>query len=845
MKFGFIAHPTTRAELEMLSVYRDLQDLELAKLVDFISEKDNEGKPNIDLLHFSRIQSLAGGEAQGKVTYIPLLAEEIIDRQEEALRMIIDAAKDLEAWGAEVIGLGAYTAVIGGRGVQVQAEMQRAVITTGNSFTTFTSLKTLELIFAKLNLELAEETVILVGFPGSIILALAYLLAPKVKKLVLVGRKESKYFLDLLEDLHQKNPTLELECCNEMTMAMQKGRVVMTATSTGNIIEQSWLKPGTVVIDIAEPKDMIPANEERSDILIVDGGRCSLHKGVQIEGMLGKFIQTGFYGCVAETLLLALEGRKESFSLGRQLPPEKVLEIGEIGAKHGFEVQSLTSWRKPVDDTFLVKFKKYLYQSSSDPFKYLSLMEDAGQAGTEEIYRRYSTYVNPIFGTVSKMGQFERKFTAAQGITLHSADGDAYYDFVGGYGAVNIGHNHPRLLEGIQRYFELCPPGLLQVVPGVYASALAENLALIAPGDLEMVFFCNSGTEAVEGALKLARIYTGRQAYVSAKNSFHGKSFGSLSVTAREKYQKYFRPLLPECRHVEYGSLPELEAALAAEDVAAVILEPIQGEGGVIVPPPGYLKGAQELCRRYGALLIADEVQTGFGRTGKMFACEHEGVAPDIMTVAKSLGGGLVPIGAYLTTRRIWEESYGNQEKYLLHTSTFGGNNFACAVGLLAIETIFRENLMENARSVGDYLRVGLRSVAEKFPFVKEVRGRGLMLGIEFARGMERGLDALIDTWMNSASPELFNYIDNVLLCDLKNRFHDLLDDLMVNIEQGISDNFATKVASTLLNDSRILTIVTLNNPRVMRIQPPLVITREIADYFIDSFDAACKKLAR
>lgn len=845
MKFGFIAHPTTQAELEMLSVYQDLQDLELAKLVDFIGEKTDEEKKNIDLLHFSRIQSPAGGEAQGKITYIPLLPAEIIDRQEEALQMIVDAARDLEAWGAEVIGLGAYTAVIGGRGVQVQAELKKATITTGNSFTTYTSLKTLELVLDHLHLQLAGQTVILVGFPGSIILALAYLLAPRVKKLVLVGRKESKYFADLLADLHQKNPTLELECCNELTKALELGRVVLTATSTGNIIEQSWLQPGTVVIDIAEPKDMIQASGERDDILIVDGGRCSLEESVKIDGLLGKFIQTGFYGCVAETILLALEGRKESFSLGRQLPPEKVLEIGAIGVKHGFTVQSLTSWRKPVEDTFLTKFKKYLYQTSSDPFRYLTIMEEAGQASTEEIYQRYSTYVNPIFGTMSKMGQFERKFTDAQGIVLRATDGETYYDFVGGYGAVNIGHNHPRVLQGIKRYFELCPPGLLQVVPGVYAGALAENLTLLAPGDLEMVFFCNSGTEAVEGALKLARIYTGRQVYVSARNSFHGKSFGSLSVTAREKYQKYFRPLLPACRHVEYGSLAELEAALSPGDVAAVILEPIQGEGGVIVPPPGYLQGAATLCHQYGALLIADEVQTGFGRTGNMFACEHEGVAPDIMTVAKSLGGGLVPIGAYLTTRQIWQDSYGNQEKYLLHTSTFGGNNFACAVGLLAIETILRDNLMANALAVGDYLRAGLESIAAKYSFVKEVRGRGLMLGIEFARGTERGLDALIDTWMNSTSPELFSYIDNVLLGNLKSRFHDLLDELKANIEQGLSDNFATKVASTLLNDAHILTIVTLNNPRVMRIQPPLVITREVADYFIESFDIACKKLAR
>ncbi|MBC7325332.1 MAG: aspartate aminotransferase family protein, partial [Moorella sp. (in: Bacteria)] len=231
-------------------------------------------------------------------------------------------------------------------------------------------------------------------------------------------------------------------------------------------------------------------------------------------------------------------------------------------------------------------------------------------------------------------------------------------------------------------------PNLIQSSLGVLAAALAHNLAKITPGDLQRSFFCNSGCEAVEGALKLARAATGRKEIIYCHNSFHGKSFGALSVTGREKYQKPFEPLLPGCAAVPFGDAEALAYELKKERAAAFIVEPIQGEGGINVPPPGYLAQARRLCSQHGTLLIIDEIQTGFGRTGAMFACEEEGAVPDILCLAKSLGGGIMPVGAYITTDEIWKKAYGSMEKALLHTSTFGGNNWAAAAALAALQVI-------------------------------------------------------------------------------------------------------------------------------------------------------------
>lgn len=428
-------------------------------------------------------------------------------------------------------------------------------------------------------------------------------------------------------------------------------------------------------------------------------------------------------------------------------------------------------------------------------------LDDAIHLNRNQVRENYKEYINSSFVSMLSMLQFDKLFVRAKGVSVWDSDGNEYYDFLGGYGALNLGHNPDEVIEAIEKVKDM--PNILQAAVGNLPGVLAHNLAMITPGKLKRSFFCNSGAEAVEGALKLAKIASGKHKIIYCQNSFHGKSAGALSVTGREKYQKYFKPLVPDAISVLFGDADKLEEFLKNRDVAAFIVEPIQGEGGINLPPEGYLKKVRELCTKYDAYLIFDEVQTGFGRTGKMFACEHEDVVPDIMCLAKSLGGGVMPIGAYITTDEIWQKGYGTMDKCLLHTSTFGGNTYASAAGIASIQTIIEKRLPEAAKELGDYFLGRLKELKEKHKLIKDVRGRGLLIGIEFDQP-EGGL-------LNKLSGGAVSKLSNEYLGSL--------------------------VAGELQNKHRIITAYTLNNPNVIRLEPPLVVSREHIDAVVDALD--------
>lgn len=348
------------------------------------------------------------------------------------------------------------------------------------------------------------------------------------------------------------------------------------------------------------------------------------------------------------------------------------------------------------------------------------------QALYDEAYENFRDYVNPPLARVMKLSGSPLEMRA-HGTTIVDHTGKAYLDFAGGYGVFGVGHSHPRVVEAVRTQLEsMALSG--KTMFNAPLGRLAKRLAEITPGDLRYSFLCNSGTEAVEGALKLARAATRRSKIVATYDAFHGKTLGGLSVSGRETFQEKFRPLLEDVVRVPFGDADALGGAL--DDAACFIVEPIQGEGGINVPPPGYLKKARELCERTGALLVADEVQTGLGRCGVMFACEFDGIVPDVMTLAKGLSGGVIPIGAYIARPDAWNAAYGKAP--LLHTSTFGGAEIACVAGLAALDVIRDEGLVENARVRGEELIVGARAIASAHPdVVRVVRGRGLMIGVE------------------------------------------------------------------------------------------------------------------
>jgi putrescine aminotransferase len=413
---------------------------------------------------------------------------------------------------------------------------------------------------------------------------------------------------------------------------------------------------------------------------------------------------------------------------------------------------------------------------------------DALQLSRRQSKENHHTYVNASLTMMLGLLNFDRRFVRAEGVSVWDSEGNEYIDCLGGYGALNLGHNHPKVIAAIEQVKQL--PNLLQASLGPMAGILARNLALITPGNLQRSFFGNSGAESVEGALKLARAATGRPEFIYCTNSFHGKSFGALSITGREKYQKPFHPLLPGCLAVPYGDLAALENRLKGKKAAAFIVEPIQGEGGIILPPPGYLPEARKLCIDHGTLLIFDEIQTGMGRTGEMFACQQENVVPDIMCLAKSLGGGVMPVGAYITTDSIWKKAYGHMEKAILHTSTFGGNTWATAAAVATINVLYEENLPAQAKEKGNYLMNKLNELRNRYPLIKEVRGRGLLIGIEF------------------------------------NQPGGIASKLSLGLVDKVSKEYlGALVASELLNKYRIITAYTLNNPNVIRLEPPLTIS--------------------
>jgi putrescine aminotransferase len=396
----------------------------------------------------------------------------------------------------------------------------------------------------------------------------------------------------------------------------------------------------------------------------------------------------------------------------------------------------------------------------------------------EKVLAQYETYINPGLARLLRFMGLSAVEREAAGTIVTDSEGKRMIDCVGGYGTFAFGHKHPQIVQAVAEQLQRMPLSSKVMLSQPMAD-LAEKLARITPGDLTYTFVCNSGTEAVEGAIKLARIATGKTKIISMIHSFHGKTLGSLSASGKDLYREPFAPLLDGFVHVPFGDAERLETVMD-DQTAAVLVEPIQGEAGVILPPVGYLRRVRELCDRHGALLIADEVQTGMGRTGRIFACEEEQVVPDILCLAKALGGGVMPIGAFIARPSLYEPYI---HAPLLHTSTFGGNPLACAAANAAIDLLLEERLYEQAKQKGDYLIAKLRLLADRYPgTVQEIRGRGLLIGIEF-----------------------------------------------------VNEEIGGLVMSELIQNG-VLTAFALNNLRVTRMEPPLTISKQEIDQVAEAF---------
>jgi ornithine--oxo-acid transaminase len=425
-----------------------------------------------------------------------------------------------------------------------------------------------------------------------------------------------------------------------------------------------------------------------------------------------------------------------------------------------------------------------------------------------ENYDLHEKHVNPRFvKTLGTIG-FDRCYNRAEGQYLWDIQGHRYLDMLAGYGVFNLGRNNPEIRQALIDFMETDYPSMVQLDAPLLSGLLAKELKKRMPNELDYVYFTNSGTEGVETAIKFARCATRRSTIVYAHKAFHGLTNGSLSLNGDDTFREGFSPLLPDCIEVPFGDIEALEQALSKSNVAAFVFEPIQGKG-VNIPPAGYIKQAQSLCQQHGTLFVADEVQSGMGRTGKFLALEHEGeIDPDIVILSKSLSGGFIPVGAVLTRKWIYNKVFSSMDRSVVHSSTFGQGSLAMVAGLATLDYIDEHNLMQNATEMGNALGTQLAELKDSYEFIKDIRWRGLMLAIEFGKPDSLKLRA---AWTLA---------------------HKLNKSL-----------FPQAVTIPLLQDHGVLTQVAGHNLDVIKLIPPLIIDKTDVDYFISSFKAVMESL--
>jgi ornithine--oxo-acid transaminase len=414
-------------------------------------------------------------------------------------------------------------------------------------------------------------------------------------------------------------------------------------------------------------------------------------------------------------------------------------------------------------------------------------------------YDLHTEHVNPAFVKMLKTIGFDKGYVRGEGAYLWDEAGNKYLDLLTGWGVFALGRNHPKVKSILQQLIGRDMPNLVRMDCSLLSGLAAQMLTKHAGGDLSRVFFCNSGTEATEGAMKFARCVTGRQDVVYCDHAFHGLTMGSLALNGADFFRERFGDLMPGTRRVPFNDLAALEQALSTRKAAAFIVEPVQGKSCEVVAD-GYLAEAQRICRKYGTLLVLDEVQCGLGRTGKWFTFQHwPEVEPDIVTTAKALSGGYVPVGAIITRPKIMDCVFNGMERCVVHSNTFGQNDLAMAAALASLYVIEEDKLVENAAKMGDYVMGELRKMAPTCPFVSAVRGKGVMFALDFARP-EKSLKLKM-AW-----------------------------DMLHKLNFGV---FGQMIIIPLLQKHRILAQVAGYHTEVIKFLPPMTVTKEDMDWFL------------
>lgn len=428
-------------------------------------------------------------------------------------------------------------------------------------------------------------------------------------------------------------------------------------------------------------------------------------------------------------------------------------------------------------------------------------MAHAAREREDDRYRLHASHLNEQMVKVLQTIGYDVSFTKGAGQYLYDRAGAKYLDLLSGFGVFAMGRNHPDIRRALHSVIDADLPNLVQMDVSVLSGLLAEKLLSFAPY-MEKVFFANSGAEAVEAAIKFARNATGRSGLLFCDHAYHGLTYGALSLTGDGVFRDGFGPLLPGAAQVPFNDLRALEEALRKREIAAFFVEPIQGKG-VIMPAEDYLARAAELCRKYGTLFVADEIQTGLGRTGKFLAIEHWGVEPDMILLAKALSGGHVPVGAVLTRKKIFDKVFNRMDRAVVHGSTFSKNDLGMAAGLATLRVIENEGLVANAAKMGARLLSSFEEMRNRYELVKEIRGRGLMLGVVF--GAPRSLK-LRAAW------SFLETVNAGLFCQL--------------------------ITIPLFKEHKVLSQVAGHGNHCVKLLPPLIIDEQDCDWIVSAFDA-------
>ncbi len=420
---------------------------------------------------------------------------------------------------------------------------------------------------------------------------------------------------------------------------------------------------------------------------------------------------------------------------------------------------------------------------------------------TGENFRLHSRYLSPQLPRVLQTLGFDRYYEKAEGCYLYDSDGRRYLDFLSGFGVFALGRGHPAIVRALHDALDAQLPNLVQMDCSLLSGVLAEALVARTHPGIERVCFTNSGAEAIESAIKFARCATKRDRILYCDHAFHGLTTGALSLNGGSEFRKGFGPLLPACEQVRFGDVDALARQLRRNDVAAFIVEPIQGKG-VNLAPDDYWPAAQELCRRHKTLLVVDEVQAGMGRTGKLFCHEHWDIEPDMITVSKALSGGFVPVGAMMSSAKVFDSVFSSMDRAVVHSSTFATNQLAMVAGLATLQAIEEEDIVDRARRTGDAFVKALEPLVERYEYLQQVRGKGLMIGLVFGEPTSRALRL---RWkaIEAMRPALFSQL----------------------------------IVVPLFHRHGILTQVAADNLNVVKLLPPLICGEEEVEYFVGALD--------